>query len=237
MSDARILDSATPLRDDVSRDATTAAPVDSHACVDRQSRRRLLATAFFALTLTGGHCAMSATPEPTPRKTTWPLRFKVHDFAVHCYNTRDCKVIYNHHNFTLLTENKPSPPPRSANYKDDWGLASYIGVRNFPQPAQITWISLDGAAHEAAVDIGAIFKDERVLHKVPEAEIPDGAFVGPACEPNIYLEVNDRTISVYMMMMVPTKTEQIPGNKYSDSVDDLIFGLESYVLNSGSLRI
>jgi hypothetical protein len=79
--------------------------------------------------------------------------------------------------------------------------------------------ALDGVAHTAKVDIGAIFKDERVLYNVPDAEIPDRSWGG---EPGILLEVNDRTISVYMKAFIATKTEQIPGNKDSDFRDDVI---------------
>jgi hypothetical protein len=54
---------------------------------------------------------------------------------------------------------------------------------------------------------------------VPNAEIPDRSFDG---EPSIFLEVNDRTINVYMQAFIATKTEQIPGNKNSDFQADLI---------------
>jgi len=40
--------------------------------------------------------------------------------------------------------------------------------------------------------------------------------------PGIFLEVNDRTISVYMKAFIATRAEQIPGNKDSDFRDDVI---------------
>jgi hypothetical protein len=78
---------------------------------------------------------------------------------------------------------------------------------------------LDGASHEATVDIGSIFKDQRVLYHVPDSQIPDRSWGG---EPNIYLEINDRTLNVYMRALNATKTDQIPGNKYSYGRDDVI---------------
>jgi hypothetical protein len=83
---------------------------------------------------------------------------------------------------------------------------------------------LDGVSHEADIDIGAIFKDELVRYSVANDEIPEGAFPGPgpATDPSIFLEVNDRTINVFTRSFIPTKKEQIPGNKYSDSRQDLI---------------
>jgi hypothetical protein len=154
----------------------------------------------------------------------FPLRFKIHAFAVHCYNTIRCRVIYNNFDFSSYkAEEQPSPPPPAPDYREHWGLASYAGIRNFPAPAEVQWTSLDGASHEAKLDIGAIFKDERVLYKVPDSEIPDGMFPqGLIIDPGILLEVNDRTINVYMKALIPTKTEQIPGNKYSDAREDVI---------------
>jgi hypothetical protein len=83
---------------------------------------------------------------------------------------------------------------------------------------------LDGVVHEADVDIGTIFKDELVRYLVPNDEIREGAFPGPgpATDPSIFLEVNDRTINVFTKAFIPTRTEQIPGNKLSDARTDLI---------------
>ncbi len=68
-----------------------------------------------------------------------------------------------------------------------------------------------------AVDIASIFRDQRVLHHVP-----NGAVDGDIGDPGIILEVNDRTINVYMKAFVPTRVPQIPGNEYSRFRDDLI---------------
>jgi hypothetical protein len=149
----------------------------------------------------------------------FPLTFKQHNFEAHCYNTLKCRVIYNNFNFTGLEADSPSGPPSGPDYRERWSFASYVGVRNFPPPAEVQWTSLDGVEHEAKVDIGNIFKDELVLHKVPESDYAERSFGG---SPSIFIEVNDRTINVYMKAAVATKTEQIPGNKYSFSRTDLI---------------
>jgi hypothetical protein len=91
-----------------------------------------------------------------------------------------------------------------------WGFASYLGVRNFPNPDQARWRCQDGTAHEAVVDIGGIFRDGLVWREVPAADMAD-FFQGPvAGEPSIFLEIDDRAVSVFMKMLVPTRTEQIP---------------------------
>jgi hypothetical protein len=180
------------------------------------------------LALTGCSSAM-ASPSGTPTRPVsanhFPLKFKRHDFRAYCYNTIGCEVIYAGNNFTrAYYGDKVAPPPRSSNYRDAWGLASYLGIPNFPPPAEVRWKSLDGVAHEVFVDIGAIFKDELIRYSIPNDEIPDGLYPGPgpAGEPSIFLEVNDRTISVFMKAFIPTKQEQQPGNKYSDFREDLI---------------
>lgn len=190
--------------------------------------RRALRALLFLLALTGCLPAMaSASDNPTAHRAPnhFPLTFKRHDFAAYCYNTIGCEVIYANNNFTRLYSGEviSSPPPKG-DYRSNWGLAGYLGIQNFPSPAEVTWKSLDGVKHEATVDIGAIFKDELIRYSIPNDEIAEGLYPGPgpAGEPSIFLEVNDRTISVFMKAFIPTKKEQIPGNKYSDFREDLI---------------
>lgn len=149
----------------------------------------------------------------------FPLTFKQHNFEAYCYNTLKCRVVYNNDNFTRLYEDSPSGPPPNSDYRKKWGFASNVGIRNFPPPAEVQWTSLDGVEHEAKVDIGEIFKDELVLHKVPESDYAERSF---GDSPSIFIEVNDRTISVFMMAYIATKAEQVPGNKHSTHRYDLI---------------
>jgi hypothetical protein len=187
----------------------------------------VLLTAAFLLLMTGCHPAMSIQFDPTSQPqispNKFPLKFVDHDFEPHCYNTLACTVIYNDYDYDLLDAHTPSGPPRSLGYKDRWWPASHGGIRNFPCPAEVHWTSLDGVIHAARVDIGAIFRNERVLYKVPDSEIRDGIFPqGLVAGPSIFLEVNNRTINVYMAAMIPTKREQTPGNKDSDYRADVL---------------
>jgi hypothetical protein len=186
--------------------------------------RTVFSSAFFLLLMTGCHPAMSTQADLSHSReagsSMFPLTFVDHDFQVFCYNTKRCRVVYNNFNFSPnRAETEPSAPPPSADYRDHWPFASYLGIRNFPPPAEVSWVSLDGVVHEVRVDIGAIFKNERVLYRVPDAEIPDRSWGG---EPGIFLEVNDRTINVYMKTFIATKIEQIPGNKNSYGRDDVV---------------
>lgn len=187
-------------------------------------RSAMLPLAFVLLT-TGCQTAMSTqtdTIQPPPETLAVPLKFARHNFEAFCYNTLKCKVLYNNHYFARYAEDKPSPVPSSSDYRSRWPGVLYVGIDNFPAPADVQWTSLDGSTHEAKVDMAKIFKEQLIWHKVPKSDMAD-FYSGPvAGEPNIYLEVKDRTISVYMEMLVPTKTEQIPGNKLSYGRDDIL---------------
>lgn len=180
------------------------------------------AIAFLLLT-TGCPPAMSTQSDSGSKheagSSMFPLRFYHHGFAVRCYNTVRCQVVYYDHDFTRLFGDKPFGPPPSSDYRDHWASATRSWIPNFPPPAEVRWVALDGTEHEAKVDIGEIFKDQRVLYRVPDAQIPDKSW---GDDPDIFLEVNGRTVNVYMKAFIATKTEQIPGNKYSNARQDVI---------------
>jgi hypothetical protein len=90
---------------------------------------------------------------------------------------------------------------------------------NFPAPAKITWRSEDGTPYEAEIDIGEIFKDRLVRHNVSRQDVTDNA-LGDG--PGIILEVNDRTINVYMRVTIWLKQPRLPDRPHSDYQDELI---------------
>jgi len=95
-------------------------------------------------------------------------------------------------------------------------------IRNFPPSAVVTWRSKGGQAHMAEIDIGEIFQDELVRHNVSReemADLPDGQYQD---EPAIILEVNNRTVRVYMKAYIPTRRPQTPNEPNSDGKYDLL---------------
>jgi len=162
---------------------------------------------------TAGHRA--AGPDPAG-----PSSFQAAQFEAQCYDTIGCSVAYNGRYQVQKGADEVSPPKPAGDNRKAWG-STELGIRNFPAPAEVRWKSKDGSAHEAQVDIARIFKDELIWHKVPKAEMAD-FYEGPvAGAPDIYLEVDDRTINVYTAMFIPTRNEQIPGNKDSDFRKDI----------------
>jgi hypothetical protein len=189
--------------------------------------RVVSALVLFLLLMTGCRPAMSdpttATTTPTiqPPAPTHevPLHFVRHDFEAHCYNSIGCKIAYaGRYQINDAPDKVSGPPPADRN--EAWGPGEGP-IRNFPPPAEVTWKSLDGVAHDAKVDLASIFKDGLIWHKVPKADMAD-FYRGPvAGDPDIHLEVNDRTINVYMTMLIPTRTQQNPKNKDSYDRSDL----------------
>ena len=160
---------------------------------------------------------MNTPPAPT-RETQ--LHFKRHNFEAFCYDTVGCTVIYNGHPQIQKGPDDTSPPKPEGNYRKSWGSVE-LGIANFPGPAEVQWKSKDGKAHAAEIDIAQIFKDELIWHNVPKDQMAD-FYSGPvAGAPDIYLEVDDHTVNVYMAMFIPTRHEQIPGNKDSNFRKDI----------------
>lgn len=144
------------------------------------------------------------------------FNFRSHGFAAKAFNTRGCTVKYAG-TYALKDRDDPSAPRGDSEALDVAGY--HIGIDNFPGPALVSWRSLDGDDHLVSVDIAAIFSDQKILHNVPDEDIPPGIHVG---DPHIVLVVDDRTIAVYMQAHIPLKKPRIPGNRYSDYRADFV---------------
>lgn len=160
-----------------------------------------------------------------PSADPWPLKFRWHNFGARCHNTLRCSVVYNRFQFASdKAVHGPSGQPVHPDWKDDWS-AGYIVGKGFAPPVEVDWISMDGREHHAQVDLAEIFRDRMVRHNVPKGDIPEGWLAAKTVNPvsvDILMEVNDRTISVYMRAHITTKEPQIPGNPRSCHRRDLI---------------
>lgn len=190
-------------------------------------RTALAAVLSFPL-IAGCQSAMSQTESSRYKAPNeFPLTFVGHNFDAYCYNTIGCRVTYDNHDFSPFVGGGGDPdtyiaPPPNPDYKRHLD-ASYLVMRNlqtqgFPGPVQVRWKSLDGAAHEATINLDEIFPDRRVLHHVSETDYAERSFDGRV---DIILEVNDRTLTLYQKVTIATKSEQIPGNKNSHHRTDL----------------
>lgn len=194
--------------------------------------RRALRAALFVLLLSGCQAVMTtsvanptaaaaASADDRPYTGTvadWPLFFKRHMFGVACFDTLSCSVLYDRreHGTERAAPSKSALPPERY---DAAMIGTYGDLPNFPPPAEVRWTTRDGVAHEAQVDFDAIFADRLIRHQVPREEIPEGVSMGFT---HVVLEVDGRTLNVYTRTLIPTRSEQIPGNRYSTGRNDLI---------------
>ncbi len=172
---------------------------------------------------------------PLYGKNPWPLRFHTHGFGAARYNTLACSLIYNNYQFGTRRlgydgepNDQPSGAPPCENWRDEWNGGHIIPLtqgRTFPGLVEIEWTSMDGDSHRAAINLDELFRERLILHKVARSEVKeawlDAKSIHPV-SPDILVEVNDRTVSVFMRAHVATETEQIPGNSRSHFRGDLV---------------
>jgi len=151
----------------------------------------------------------------------WPLRFnQAVNFGVRCFNTESCNII-----FDGLAFDRPKPIRFIGNPYSPISIRNWNATQSshsFDDPVSVSWRSLDGAQHRTLIDLTEIFKGRRVLHVVPRDEVApldDGKYEHV---PGILVEVNDRTINVYMRSYIPTRHLQRSGRPLSDFRWDLI---------------
>jgi hypothetical protein len=193
----------------------------------------LIAVSLFFL-LTGCQSAMSTsanapddaassiTPPPGHKPFTgtvadWPLWFIAHEFGAHCFNTQSCSIVYKGFHYG---SDQPSPSVESYGRPLEKLLSAGRGpIPNFPPPAAVAWRSKDGTPLSANIDIGEIFKDRLIRHNLKREDISETSSIS---NPDIILEVNDRTIIVYMRAMIYLKKPRFKERPHSDYQDDLI---------------
>jgi hypothetical protein len=132
-------------------------------------------------------------------RSNFPI-FHKYEFGAFCYNTYGCKVLHANAYHNNDGPEELAPPPPSMEKRLRYMTAGFNpGVPPFPDPVRVTWKSLDGVAHEAVLDLDEIFKGHRLLYKTPEDQI------SVARTPHILVEINDRTINVYMRTLITLK--------------------------------
>jgi hypothetical protein len=99
---------------------------------------------------------------------------------------------------------------------DDKRLPGTIGgFRAFEGPLGIEWRSRDGSQHSETLDLEAIFRDRIVPHKEDPDRIDESMPMIPR-SPTIAIEVNDRTLSLYMDVFIALRPTD-PSSKSRDS--------------------
>jgi hypothetical protein len=142
------------------------------------------------------------------QKRGWPLRFDSFSFGARAYNTLRAVVIFdNKHQLSENAELSPTGEPYAPNWKDDWKAGHSISSdRVFPAPAKVRWTSLDGIERSTEIDLETIFPEHLILHEVAQDDVDEFFGQHPVERMvDIFLEINDATVNVYMRSWVRTR--------------------------------
>ncbi|WP_258078348.1 hypothetical protein [Xanthomonas arboricola] len=149
----------------------------------------------------------------TPREP-WPLRFDSYSFGARCYHTLRCSIIFDRQEHSSSDLDSFSGEPHKPNWKDDWtggfGSTEEFETRGFPSTVDIRWTAMDGVERYVEVDFEKIFPGHLILHHVPKQDVFEYWAANKRKIAIILLEVNDRTINVYMKSWVLTNRLKSP---------------------------
>lgn len=155
----------------------------------------------------------------------WPLRFDAFNFGARCYHTLRCRIVFSKsHQIPEKHDMEPSGEPYAPDWKDHWTAGYIISAEDvFPPPVDIRWVAMDGVERTAKIDLEKIFPERLILHNAREDEVKEGwGMQDSGRHVHILLEVNDRTINVYMRARVVLKQPRDPSIRNSDSLRDLM---------------
>ena len=97
----------------------------------------------------------------------WPLWFVQHRFSSKCFSVQDCTISYAGRRVEKMSAG-PLPSVESLGFPLEKILGGgHSGIMNFPPPAQVDWIAMDGTRMSATVDMAEIFKDRLLVHSTP----------------------------------------------------------------------
>lgn len=160
------------------------------------------------------------TPEARAPK---PTHFRHHVFSAECGYTRSCKVIYANRTQVDQPEGGAILPLKEGVLEK--AKSGQIAIRNFPDPAFVSWQSMDGERHEDRIDMSSIFKSRVVVHAEPVIEVDDDGAVG---DPTLLLVVEDRSVRVYMQSMVFLRRREGQGENGVLRHDSVLVYSKSY---------
>ena len=191
-----------------------------------------LATPLLALALQGCAAPMTASnanatypppghfPPTMNRLVDGPFRFWRHSLGVYCFRTWGCSVQYGAE--TVWEE--PSDERQRPLEERPPGMRNRMrgtqgSFRNFEGPLVANWRDDKKHPHRLELDLAKILADGLIRPNVPNDEIAPQYSVGA---PSIVVEINDRTVRLYMRALIPLKKPRDPNNRLTDSVDDLV---------------
>ncbi len=127
------------------------------------------------------------------------LTFSTHDLNIQIYNASDLRLVYGGtaHEISLGELARMKTPKDETRYPSGKS-GSYIA---FAGPVQIEWRSQDGVKHSCVLDLDEVFREKTVRHTQDPSRIYRPMPITGG-EPTIIIEVNNRTVSVYLFAAI-----------------------------------
>ncbi|MCB4359296.1 hypothetical protein [Quatrionicoccus australiensis] len=133
------------------------------------------------------------------------LRFREHAIDVTLFSATQMEVIYGRRLVYRSVFPGSRPEVMREKTQDDERRdltgGGMLGLRAFEGPLEVKWRSRDGVPHEAVLNLEEIFTDRVVLHQEDPARI-DPSLPMQTSGPTIVIEVNNRTLSLYMQVHI-----------------------------------
>jgi hypothetical protein len=124
------------------------------------------------------------------------LKFSTHDFGILCYGgITNLKLVYAGSPHKLCTKS-PGREKLPSDEKRGPGFLSG-SYHAFAGPVEMEWNARDGKNLTHTIDLDEVFKDRIVLHTADPALVYKDNPISSG-QPTIVVEVNDRTVNVYM---------------------------------------
>lgn len=193
--------------------------------------RSAAATPLLLVALQGCASPMTATdavypppghfPATKNRLKDGPFRFWQHNFGAYCFSAWGCRVAYGPYLVVDQPETRFFEPARPGYLSLLRG--GYIGISNFAGPVSLDWRAADRTPLHYELDLARVFADGLIRHDTPLALINPDASVP---DPDIVVEINDRTVRVYMRAFISLKAPIDPSNPYTNAVDDNVLVFE-----------
>lgn len=134
------------------------------------------------------------------------LKFSTHDLNIQVYSASDVELVYAGTPHKLST-GKLAPAKTKTDETKYLNFKS--GAYNaFPGPVEIKWSTADGSKLAASIDLDDIFKERKVLHteEMSRLYMADPIAGG---RPTIIVEVNDRTLNIYMAVTLRLEKDAV----------------------------
>jgi hypothetical protein len=121
-----------------------------------------------------------------------PLTFKTHALATACYSASNMRVTYGSYRTSMCAK-----PAREKVPQDDVRiLGAAVSLRAYAGSLQVEWKTRNGAQLSETLDLAKIFNGRTILHQEDPHRIDPS--LPTSGDPTIVVEVNDKTLTVYM---------------------------------------